>query len=91
MKQGGGTFIGRDWIKQVWTGSSKTRFQYGQNSCGTLLYIRDIQGHTGRDLVEPELMGHVAFPFKWKQFLFHSGFSFNVKSILEAGLTSLQG
>ena len=35
-------------------------------------------------------MGHVAFPFNWKQFLFHRGCSINLKSILEAAL-SLQG
>ena len=40
---------------------------------------------TGRNLIEPKLMGHVAIPSKWKQFLFHRGSSFNLKSILEAG------
>ena len=37
-------------------------------------------------MIEPELMGHVAFLFTWKQFLFHRGCSFNLKSILEMGL-----
>ena len=35
-----------------------------------LLYIRAIQGHTGGNLIAPELMGHVAIPYKWKKFLF---------------------
>ena len=33
-------------------------------------------------------MGHVAIPYKWKDFLFHSGCSFNVTSILTSGLTA---
>ena len=37
-------------------------------------------------MIAPELMGHVAIPFKWKEFLFHRGCSFNLKSISDAGL-----
>ena len=33
-------------------------------------------------------MGHVAFPFNMKQFLFHRGCSFKLKSILEVGLVA---
>ena len=66
--------------------AKKTRFQYCQNSCNALLYVRAIQGDTGGYSIEPELMGHVVIPFNWKQILFHRGCSFNLKSILEAGL-----
>ena len=31
-------------------------------------------------------MGHVAIPFKWKEFLFHGGFPYNVTSIFKSGL-----
>ena len=34
----------------------------------------------------PELMGHVAIPYIWKEFLFHRGCSFDVTSILRSGL-----
>ena len=88
LKQGGDAFTDRDLINNIWKGSSKTRFKYCQNSCGILLYIRALQGHIGRDLIEAEVMGHVAIPFKWKQFLFHRGCSFNLKSILVAGLVA---
>ena len=37
-------------------------------------------------MLAPELMGQVAIPFNWKQFLFHRGCSFNLKSILDAAL-----
>ena len=47
-------------------------------SVNFLLYIRAIQGHTGGNLIAPELMGHVAIPYKWKEILFHRGCSFDV-------------
>ena len=62
------------------------QFQYCQNYCNTLLCIRALQGHTGGDLIEPELMGHVAILFNWNNFLFHRGCSFNFQSILDAVL-----
>ena len=36
----------------------------------------------------PELMGHVTFPFNWKEFVFHKGCSFNINSILQSELTA---
>ena len=41
------------------------------------MYIRAIQGHTGENMIAPELMGHVAIPHNWKYFVFHRGCSFN--------------
>ena len=52
----------------------------------SLLYIRAIQGHTGGKLIELELLGHVAFPYNWKEFMFHRGSSFDCTSILKSGL-----
>ena len=63
LKCGGDTFTEGDWNSHIWKGSNKTRFQYCQNYCNTLLYVRAIQGHIGGDLIEPELTGHVAIPF----------------------------
>ena len=37
-------------------------------------------------MTAPELMGHVAIPYNWKEFQFHRGSSFNVTSILKSGL-----
>ena len=56
--------------------------EFTQNSS---LNNRVIQGHTGGSLTAPELMGHVAIPFKWKEFLFDRGCSFDVTSILKSG------
>ena len=51
-----------------------------------ILYIRDIQGHTGGEMIEPEMMGDVCIPLNWKQFVFHRGCSCDLKSILGGGL-----
>ena len=59
------------------------RFQYCMNSSDFLLYIRAIQGHIGGNLIAPELMGHVAIPHKWKEFLYHRGWPFNATMVLE--------
>ena len=33
-------------------------------------------------------MGHVAIPYNWREFVFHRGCYFNIKSILETRLTA---
>ena len=48
----------------------QTRLQFCRNSRNVLLYIRAIQGHIGVNLKALELMGHVANPYKRKEFLF---------------------
>ena len=65
--------------------SNKMRFQYCMSSTNSLLCTRAIHGHTGGNLIAPELMGHVATPYKWKEFLFHRGCSFTVTTILTSG------
>ena len=37
-------------------------------------------------MIELEMMGHVCIPLSWKQFVFHRGCSFDLKSIMGAGL-----
>ena len=85
QKSGWRKFSDTDWLQHIYEGSNKMRFQYCINSKNSLLYIRAIQGHTGGNFIAPELMGHVDVPYKWKEFLFHRGCSFNVTSILTSG------
>ena len=70
------------------SGRVEAKHDFSTVRCGTLLFLRALQGHTGGYLIAPELMGHAPVPFKWKQFLFHRGRSFNLRSIFEAGLTA---
>ena len=85
QKGRGQKFSDSDWLQYIYEGSNKTRFQCCKNSKNVSLYIRAVQGHTGANLVAPELMGHVAIPCKWKEFLFHRGSSYDVQSILRSG------
>ena len=39
----------RDWLRAVHEGSNKTRFEYCKNSRDSVMYVRAIQGHTGRN------------------------------------------
>ena len=39
----------RDWLQAVHEGSNKTRFEYCKNSRDSVMYVRAIQGHTGRN------------------------------------------
>ena len=85
QKDGGSNFTDRDCLNFIWKGSKKTRFQYCQNLCNTLLYLRAIQGHTG-EMIPPEMLCHVFIHHNWKEFVFHRGCSFNLTSILNTGL-----
>ena len=66
-KAGGHKFSDNDWLQKIYKGSNKTRFRYCKNSRDVLLYIRAIQGHTGGNVIAPELMGHVAIPYKMER------------------------
>ena len=61
----GRKFSDTDGLQHIYEGSNQMRFQYCMNSKKkTLLLIRAIQGHTGGNLIAPELMGHCAVPKK---------------------------
>ena len=79
-------FPKKDWLKHVHERSDETRFEYCESSRNSLVFVRAIQGHTGVQMMAPGLMGHVAIPYGWKEFVFHRGWSFNLSSILEIGL-----
>ena len=82
---GGSNFTDREWINYIWKGSSKIRFQHCQNSRGKRLYIRVIQGHSGGETIESDMMGHVCKSLNLKQRVFHKGYSFHLKSMLVVG------
>ena len=86
QKAGGQTLSVSDWLQYIYKGCNKTWFQYCKNSGHILLYTRAIPGHTGGNLIASELMGHVAVPYKGKEFLIHRGCSYDVQPILRSGL-----
>ena len=82
---GGSNFTERDWINFIWKGSNKTIFQYCQNSCNKWLCILAVRGHTGEEVFQLEILGHVRTPLNWKEFVFHQGCSSNVTFVLNGG------
>ena len=80
----------RDWLQAIHEGSNKTRFEYCKNSIDHVIYVRAIQGPTDGNMISPELMGHVKIPYGWKEFVFHRGFSYDMKSILDKKLEDRQ-
>ena len=56
------------WSDEKWNssmaggGGHKKRFQYCADSSGTILYLRALQGHSGRNLIDPSLQDNVVIP-----------------------------
>ena len=50
------------------------------------MYFPVIQGHTGREIISLEMLGHVLILHLWEEFVFHRGSSFNLASMVKAGL-----
>ena len=87
--RGGREFSDTDWLLHIYHGTSKMRFQkLHEFSKFLILYSCHPRTHWWAFLIAPELMGHVAIPYKWKVFLFHRGCSFNCTSILQSGLVA---
>ena len=58
----------RHWSDEKWKnsmaggGGQKKRFQYCADSSGTILYLRALQGHSGRNLIDPSSQDNVVIP-----------------------------
>ena len=65
-------------------GGSKRRYQYCFDISGTIVYLRALQGHSGRSLIDPSLHDNVIIQCG----LFHhiTGCAFDLHSIINNGL-----
>ena len=71
MKDEGKKFSDDGWVDHIWKGSSKNAISSLQNSCDDfVVFFRGIQGRNGGEVIAPELVGHVAIPFNWKEIHF---------------------
>ena len=69
-------------------GGSKKRFQYCTDSSGTTVYFRALQGHSGRNLIDPTLQDNVIIQSNFFQYIYRVGCAFlNLHSIISSGLT----
>ena len=67
-------------------GGNKRIFQYCTDSSGTVVYVRALQGHSGRNLIDPSLQDNVVFQSNFFQHIYHVGCAFNLRSIISSGL-----
>ena len=67
-------------------GGNKNIFQYCTDSSGTIVYLRALQGHSGRKLNDPSLQGNVIIQSNFFQYIYHVGCAINLHSIISSGL-----
>ena len=84
--------IVNDWSEDKWKkstaggGGNKKRYQYCTDSSGVILYLRGLQGHSGRNLIDPSLQDNVVIPSNFLQYIYHVGCAINLHSIINSGL-----
>ena len=67
-------------------GGHKKIFQYCAGSSGLILYLRTLQGHSGRNLIDPSLQENVIIPDGFFKYIYHVGCAINLHSIINSGL-----
>ena len=67
-------------------GRVKRRFQYCIDDSGAIVYLRALQGHSGRNLIDPSLQDNVIIQRGFFQHIYHIGCAFNLQSIIDNGL-----
>ena len=76
------------WSDDRWTvclaagGGARRIFQYCTDDSGIIIYFRALQGHSGRNLINPSLQDNVVIPSGF----YHIGCGFNLHSIINSGL-----
>ena len=58
------------WKACLAAGGAKRRFQYCTDDSGIILYFRALQGHSGRNLIDPSLQDNVVIPSGSFQYIF---------------------
>ena len=67
-------------------GGNKKIFQYYTDSSGEFLYLRALQGHSGRNLVDLTLQDNVLIPDNFFEYIYHIGCAVSVHSITNSRL-----
>ena len=82
------------WSDEKWKssmargGRNKNIFQYCTDSSGEILYLRALQGHSGRSLIDPTLQDNVIIPSNFFQYIKHVGGAINLHFIINSELIS---
>ena len=77
--------------EQQWqkAGGNKKIFQYCTDSSGQefFFYLRTLQGHSGRNLIDPSLQDNVVIPDGFFKYVYHIGCAIKLHSNTNSGLT----
>ena len=67
--------------------ATRKRFQYCTDSSGQeILYLRALQGHSGRNPIDPTLQDNVLIPNSFFEYIYHIGCAVILHSITNSGL-----
>ena len=67
-------------------GGNKKRFQYCTDPPGQeVLYLRALQGHSGRNPIDPALQDNVLIPNNFFEYIDHIGCAVSLHSITSSG------
>ena len=66
-------------------GGNKKRYQYCSDISRTIVYLRALQGHSGRSLIDPSLQDNVIIQCGLFHHIYHVGCAFNLHSIINNG------
>ena len=67
-------------------GGNKKRHQYCTDCSGTIVYLRALQGHSRRSLIDPTLQDNVIIQDGFFKYIYHVGCAINLHSIINSGL-----
>ena len=64
----------------------KRSFQYCTDDSGAIVYFRALQGHSGRNLIDPSSQDNVLIPDDFFKYIHHVGCAINLLFIINSGL-----
>ena len=70
------------WLMLIHEGSNKMRIEYCKDNNGSPCYLQAVHQHSANIPIGPELMDYTLIPYKWKEYIYHRGISWNCQSML---------
>ena len=67
-------------------GVAKRRYQYCTDGSGIIVYLRALQGHSERNLIDLSLQDNVVIQSEFFQYIYHVGCAINLHSVISSGL-----
>ena len=74
------------WKKNMAGGGNQKIYQHCTDSSGTTVYLRDLQGHSGSNIIDPTLQDNVITQSNSFHHTYHAGCTINLHSIINSGL-----